>query len=81
MEILLGMQGNSLFLYQLSLNEWKPHDTIFFLVHILKFPDSRQNSSFCSFNGCLGNSVAHKHTKGDESDSVLFPQNSKGSVS
>lgn len=44
MEILLGMQGNSLFLYQLSLTTWKPHYINFVLVHILKFPDSRQNS-------------------------------------
>lgn len=30
MEILLGMHGNSLFLYQLSLNAWKPHDSKFY---------------------------------------------------
>lgn len=29
MEILPGMHGNSLFLYQLSLNAWKSHDLRF----------------------------------------------------
>lgn len=79
-KILPGMHGNSLSLYQLSLNAWELHDSKFYSVHVLKFPDSRQNSRFCSFNGCLGNSVAHKHRKGDEGDSVLFPQSINGSV-
>lgn len=53
----------------------------FIVVNVLKFPDSRQNSSHYSFSGYLGNSVAHKHKKGDEGDSVLFPQNINRSVS
>lgn len=49
MEILLGMHGNSPFLYQLSLNAWKPHDNKFYSNPCSEIPRQQAKLQLLSF--------------------------------